>query len=89
MADPVYLKRFNRTLQALQALPDLIGRLDAVRECIAELEELEATTVAAARADGATWKQIGVLYGLSKQGAQQRFRRSTTDEPTGRSPLPG
>ena len=40
-----------------------------------ELEDLEAATVAAARAAGVTWTEIGALYGLSKQGAQQRFRR--------------
>jgi hypothetical protein len=39
-----------------------------------DLEALEADTVADARAAGATWGEIGALYGLSKQGAQQRFR---------------
>jgi hypothetical protein len=28
----------------------------------------------AARKAGATWNEIGACYGLSKQGAQQRFR---------------
>jgi hypothetical protein len=31
--------------------------------------------VADARAAGVTWIDIGALFGLSKQGAQQRFRR--------------
>ena len=72
----MHVKRFDRALQALQELPDPLSRLDAVRRCIADLEELEAATVTAARAAGVTWKQIGALYGLSKQGAQQRFRRT-------------
>jgi hypothetical protein len=37
-------------------------------------EELEAAQVEAARKAGATWIEIGACYGLTKQGAQQRFR---------------
>ena len=37
-------------------------------------EELEAAQVEAARKAGATWNEIGACYGLTKQGAQQRFR---------------
>lgn len=58
------------------AIQDPLRRLDAVRRYREALDDLEATTVAAARSDGATWTEIGALYGLSKQGAQQRFRRS-------------
>lgn len=76
MADPAHVKRFDRAMQSLLDLPDPLSRLDAVRRCIGALDDLEATTVAAARAAGVTWTQIGALYGLSKQGAQQRFRRS-------------
>ncbi|MET0864248.1 MAG: hypothetical protein ABWZ98_07920 [Nakamurella sp.] len=82
MADPVHVKRLDRTLQALREVPDPLGRLDAVRRCISQLEELEAATVADARAAGVTWIQIGALYGLSKQGAQQRFRRPRVSRPT-------
>lgn len=74
VAEPVHAKRFDRTLQALRAVPDPLRRLDAVRGSREQLEQLEAATVADARAAGVTWTQIGVLYGLSKQGAQQRFR---------------
>jgi hypothetical protein len=75
MADPAHVKRFDRAMQSLQELPDPLRRLDAIRHCISELDDLERATVAAARAAGVTWTQIGALYGLSKQGAQQRFRR--------------
>ena len=74
VADPVHVKRFNRPLQALQDVPDPVQRLDAVRRSISQLEELQSATVAAARAAGVTWTEIGALYRLSKQGAQQRFR---------------
>jgi len=34
----------------------------------------EHAAVSAARAAGASWSKIGELYGLTKQGAQQRFK---------------
>ena len=37
-------------------------------------EELEAAQADAARKAGVTWIEIGACYGLTKQGAQQRFR---------------
>lgn len=78
MAEPVYGKRFTRVVQALRDEPDPLRRLDAVRECLAVLQELESSAVVDARAAGRTWVEIGALYGLSKQGAQQRFRRPRT-----------
>ena len=36
--------------------------------------KLKAAQVEAARKAGATWIEIGACYGLTKQGAQQRFR---------------
>ena len=38
----------------------------------AESRELDA--VRAARDAGASWSDIGDIYGLTKQGAQQRFK---------------
>jgi len=70
----VHVKRFQRALDSLQAIPDPLSRLGAVRRSLEDLEALEAATVTDARAAGATWSEIGALYGLSKQGAQQRFR---------------
>ena len=75
MADPVHARRFDRALAALREIPDPLRRLDAVHGALQALEDLEAATVADARSAGVTWIDIGALYGLSKQGAQQRFRR--------------
>ena len=75
MAEPEHVKRFARALSSLRDLPNPINRLDAVRQARESLDELELATVADARAAGATWREIGALYGLSKQGAQQRFRQ--------------
>jgi hypothetical protein len=84
VADPAHVKRFERALQTLGEIADPLDRLDAVRRSLAELEALEAATVVDARDAGATWKDIGALYGLSKQGAQQRFRpRPASTDTTG------
>jgi hypothetical protein len=44
--------------------------VDSVR---AARERLEVATIHDARHAGVTWEAIGALYGLSEQGAQQRF----------------
>jgi hypothetical protein len=74
VADPAHVRRFDGALQALTDLPDPLLRLDAIRQSLTQLEDLHAAAVADARAGGKTWTEIGALYGLSKQGAQQRFR---------------
>ena len=80
--------RVDRAIDALQQIPDPLGRVDAVRISRERLDALEDAAVRDARAAGITWKQIGALYGLSKQGAQQRFRAipsSTSAEETHQS----
>jgi molybdenum cofactor biosynthesis enzyme len=68
------VKRILAALGALDAADEPISRLEAAR-CLREAaEQLEAAQVAAARKAGATWIDIGACYGLTKQGAQQRFR---------------
>jgi len=68
------VKRISAALGALDVADGPIGRLDAARLLREAAEELEAAQVEAARKGGATWIEIGALYGLTKQGAQQRFR---------------
>ena len=67
-------KRFDRAVESLRLIPDPLARLDAVRVARERLEARETEAVRDAREAGVTWKAIGALYGLSKQGAQQRFR---------------
>jgi hypothetical protein len=74
VSDRAHSKRLARLLEDLQRIADPLARLDAVRESREALDELEAATVAQARKDGVTWGAIGSLYGLTKQGAQQRFQ---------------
>jgi molybdenum cofactor biosynthesis enzyme len=67
-------KRISAALGALDVADGPISRLQAARRLREAAEELEAAQVEAARKAGATWNQIGACYGLTKQGAQQRFR---------------
>jgi hypothetical protein len=49
-------------------------------------DELLDQFIAAARADGASWSQIGCALGTSKQAAQQRFA-ALSDPPPGQAPF--
>ena len=68
------VKRITAALAALNVADGPISRLDAARQLREAAEELEAAQVEAARKAGATWNEIGACFGLTKQGAQQRFR---------------
>jgi hypothetical protein len=68
------VKRILAALGALDAADGPMSRLQAARRLREAAEELEAAQVQAARKAGATWIEIGACYGLTKQGAQQRFR---------------
>jgi hypothetical protein len=68
------VKRILAALAALDVADGPISRLDAARRLREAAEELEEAQVEAARKAGATWIDIGACYGLTKQGAQQRFR---------------
>jgi hypothetical protein len=72
------VKRILAALGALDAADGPISRLDAARRLREAAEELEAAQVEDARKAGATWTAIGACYGLTKQGAQQRFRAART-----------
>jgi hypothetical protein len=74
MASKSPAKRILAALNALDTASGPIGRLEAVRDLREAAEELETAQVEAARRAGATWHEIGACYGLTKQGAQQRFR---------------
>jgi hypothetical protein len=77
--------RIQRALRAHQAAADPLAALDAARVLREEAEDLERKSVDAVRAAGLSWAKIGALYGLTKQGAQQRFRRDSSGrtDPTG------
>lgn len=74
MPDQPLPRPFHKALAAFRGVEDPLSRLAAVHSAREALESLEQLTVAEARAAGATWVEIGMLYGVSKQAAQQRFR---------------
>ena len=85
-------KRILAALGALDAADGPMSRLQAARLLREAAEELEAAQVEAARKAGATWIEIGACYGLTKQGAQQRFRaarsqaKAATSAPENKAP---
>lgn len=59
---------------ALGAAADSLTVLAAARRRRESAESRELDAVRAARDAGASWSDIGDIYGLTKQGAQQRFK---------------
>jgi hypothetical protein len=86
------VKRISAALGAFDVADGPMSRLQAARRLREAAEELEAAQVDAARKAGATWIEIGACYGLTKQGAQQRFRaarnqaKAVTTASTGHEP---
>ena len=74
MASKSPVKRILAALGAIDVADGPMSRLEAARRLREAAEELEAAQVEAARKAGVTWIEIGACYGLTKQGAQQRFR---------------
>ena len=74
MASKSPIKRILAALDAFDVTGEPMSRLEAARRLREAAEELESAQVEAARKAGATWVEIGACYGLTKQGAQQRFR---------------
>ena len=66
-------------LSALDKVSDPLERLDAARRVVELSARVEENAVAEARAAGHTWAEIGARFGLTKQGAQQRFQRDVPD----------
>lgn len=92
MASKSPVKRIAAALAALDVADGPMSRLEAARRLREAAEELEAAQVEAARKAGATWIEIGACYGLTKQGAQQRFRgvrdQARATAPGGKKPEP-
>lgn len=60
---------------------EAIEKAEPVRRCTDAvtwkriLDELTQEAVDADRADGASWQQIGAVFGITRQAAQQRYGR--------------
>lgn len=73
MAKRYNAKRLLRELDALHAAGDVTATVATARRVRETAEQLERDVVRDARRAGVTWADIGALYDMSKQGAQQRF----------------
>ena len=60
-------------LRAHQESADPLEKLKWSQRIREAADELERRAIEEAREHGITWRDIGACYGLSKQGAQQRF----------------
>ena len=67
--------------KAYEAAGTGLEALAAAKRVREEAEGLERESVAAARAEGASWSTIGAVYQLTKQGAQQRFKSPRSEKP--------
>jgi hypothetical protein len=83
------VRRIIAALNAFDVADRPMSRLDAARRLREAAEELEAAQVEAARKAGATWIEIGACYGLTKQGAQQRFRAVRNQDKAADAASPG
>lgn len=69
-----YHQSMSKTDTSREQLASLKS-LDSARRAREKAELTEYNAVTAAREAGVAWGRIGDLYGLTKQGAQQRFKR--------------
>ena len=69
-----HAKRLAKALDDLGSAKQPTSRLESARRLREAADRLEQAHVDAARDAGLTWAEIGKIYGLTKQGAQQRFR---------------
>ncbi len=70
-------ERMRAALAELDETTDPQQRIATAQRIRQLAEELELAQVRSARERGTSWSKIGAIYGLTKQGAQQRFRKTT------------
>ncbi|HOB05950.1 MAG TPA: hypothetical protein PKM36_11855 [Propionibacteriaceae bacterium] len=67
-------RELTEAWEAFLVADETLDHVDAIRRVREAAEDAELDAVRTARAQGISWSRIGALYGLTKQGAQQRFR---------------
>lgn len=85
MARQQRIDELEAALSRIAEVPDGLAAVEAARDLREAAERLERAHIKAARGQGVSWARIGSIYGLSKQGAQQRFakRDHGTPPPSG------
>lgn len=70
----------SAALGEFAAADEPLARLAAARRIRDLADQLERDTVRTARESGVSWSKIGAVYGLTKQGAQQRFAKVRAEQ---------
>ena len=73
-------RQLAKRLAELAHAKDARERLVLAEEIRSLAVALQNASVAEARQAGLTWTQIGALFGMTKQAAQQRFKNALTPE---------
>ena len=74
----------RNTREGTDQVAAALSILQQARTARRQAEEAEIQAVEQARSAGASWGRIGQVYGLTKQGAQQRFKQlRRQDSPDG------
>lgn len=82
MARPRREERIREAIKTFEASPDTLSALAAARHVREAAELLEREAIGTARSEGISWAKIGGVYGLTKQGAQQRFKARPNEADT-------
>lgn len=67
------LSELQAALDDVGRASDHIARLAAANKLLTLARVLQHDAVGDARSDGVTWREIGDVHGLTRQGAFQRF----------------
>ncbi|MDJ1370152.1 hypothetical protein [Gulosibacter molinativorax] len=70
-------RRLIEALIAYERAETELEQLTAARDARELADALEEGVISEARAARVSWAKIGAVYGLTKQGAQQRFSAKT------------
>ena len=65
----------GRLIRLAQKLDLPVGALTAIRALKIRLEDLEWAAIGSAREKGASWEDIAIALGVSRQALQQRVAR--------------
>ncbi|NLT31002.1 MAG: hypothetical protein GXX86_11205 [Propionibacterium sp.] len=67
------IDKLSAACAQLQQAADPLAAVDLAQQIGTLADKVQHDAVRAARQQGVSWSKIGAVFGLSKQGAQQRF----------------
>ncbi|MGJ3508831.1 hypothetical protein [Enemella sp. A6] len=67
------INKLTAACDDFQQAADPLAAVEIAQQVGSLAEKVQHEAVRAARQQGVSWSKIGAVFGLSKQGAQQRF----------------